>query len=594
MSERSTNRWKAARVVAIILAGFVLLLATACDTGVTPGEDTPAEETPSDIDSVLGSVVGSIGMNLPASLASTSSSSSSRTLDYSLLPEVGSEAYSHLLAHLETMEAQVTDLKNNLSLLRTDIIAGSDLQPDQTYEESFADTGETIRIKYSWVDVGDKTYLVVVTGTFDTASGTLKNGSYLEVEELANSAVAGQCMYTGDDGAGNSFRAKFDFDSSTGYMDAYYEMTSTTEGDESGQVRVIPDTEDTANGIEVAVKFRGESFGVHTQLGWANDNYGGVISVNDPDSTVADDEHLYTEIFAVDSGAGKVVYVENGQKTVDVMFERIDRGKQNLAGIVNAYSAGSTPPENLTLTYTWTPTAGSPDPAGYEIYSGLEATGTPLVTNTTDNPEGIWEVYWLDESVGTLTAGDSVYYLLSHDLTEDSGTYTGTSQFYKVSEVPATIDMFGETNFYVQGFTPVKYVTGTFADGDTLINRYELDYTGDGTADEFAYYIDISDDGSFNPLVSIEAGTDPDIPLLVWGVALDDSESPFIIGPIPDVSVPDGAGGTTGLTYEYADTQTNALGHLDEIAADQHISTISPPLFPVDGSDWKTISTADF
>lgn len=601
------RQWMRRGMVVLLLAMLVL---AACDTGPATGsgDGDGGDPTFGDLDALLGAVVGSIGMNLPSSLASTGGTLSARALDYSALPDVDSDAYEYLLAHLETMDAQITNLKDALTGLKDDIIAGSDLQPDEVYEESFEATGETIRIKYSWQDVGDTTYLVVESGTFDTATDALKSGSYMEVEDLGNDEVAGQVMYTGVD-TDSSFKAKFDFDSSTGYIDGYYEMTNPVDGDESGQVRVIPDTEDTANGVEVAVKFEGE-FGVHTQLGWANDNYGGVVSVNDPDTGSSDDEGLFTEIFAVDGGTGNVVFVEVGQKEVDVLFERVYRGRQALtadpSSIVNAYSASYTPPvdadgtapDNLTLTFTWTPSPGNEDPDAYQIYDGLDTTGTQLVsvTGSAMNPEGIWEIYWLGGSGSTLQSGDAVFYLLSYELTDDgAGTFTGTAQFYKVAEVPSTIDMFGETGFYVQGATPLKYVTGE-ADtaGDTLIERYELDYDNDGNSDEFAYYVDVSGDGTFNPFESIQAGNDPDVPLNVWGAALDDSEAPFILGPIPEIAIDDGAGGTTGLTYEFESQLSGALGHLDEIAADQHISTITVPLFPVDGSDWKDISASDF
>jgi hypothetical protein len=148
-----------------------------------------------------------------------------------------------------------------------------------------------------------------------------------------------------------------------------------------------------------------------------------------------------------------------------------------------------------------------------------------------------------------------------------------------------------EINYYIQELYPLKWVQGTLESGNTLIQRsLDIDNDGDGTNDEYRYWLDNNDDGSFDLMSDVE--------IMVWSypetyydeeneTMVTTESSPWLIGDIPQT-------GAIDLEYIWSGAFDAVELKLQDMGEDDVISTIEVPPFPVFGENWKDVSAADF
>jgi hypothetical protein len=564
---------------AVITLIVMLFLLAGCGS---PGGASRTQ----DVTNMLASV-GDLSLNLPKTLKS--SASSKENIDYENLPEVKSQAYFYLTLLVEGIEGHMAGINSDLDLMETDIIPGSNLEPGQIYSETF-ENGETIKIKYNFTTTTAGTeYMIITMATFD-ASGTVTGGTYIEVTEAEDETISGQGQYIMVGESGNHY-SKLVFDTATDILTAYSNMTSEAEGLELSTIKVTKDAEDTENGVFVSMKWNTDSWGNHTQIAWANDSYGGVVSEDIIPVGEDTQNGMYTEYFALSENKSKIIYRQRGDEVPDILWELIDMAREDVTGLneegKNAYTAELTEaPLFLAMEYT----AGTD---GWEIYEWDEENevtkGNALASNTTGDPLTVDELFWFEGTEASAQTGDALYkYVYSPDVSDPS-----IAVFEKVSEVPQTVPGLGtETNYYIQEMYPLKWVRGTFeASGDTIIQTESLgDIDGDGT-DDYRYWLDNNDDGVYDMLNEVE--------LMVWTfpetyydeeteTMVTTESTPWFLGDIP-------AYGTIDPEYIWQDAFDAVNQKLISMGQEDHIiSTIEVPAFPVLGEEWKDVSDADF
>jgi hypothetical protein len=551
----------------------------------SPGGDGTSRQ--SDATEMLTSV-GDLNLNLPKTLKS--GSSSKENIDYDGLPEVRSQAHFYLTMMVEGIEGHMARINEDIDLLETDIIPGSQLEAGEVHSETF-ESGDTIKIKYDFkTDTSGKEYLIITMGTFSEA-GAVKDGVYIEVTEGEDGTISGHGQYMMIGDTGNHY-SKLVFNSAADIMTAYTNMTSEEEGLELGTLRVGKDTADTENGVFVAAKWNTESHGNHTQIAWANDNYGGVVSEHlQPGDGTEDHPSMYTEYFALSEEKSKIIYRQHGEENTEILWEFIKMAKEDITNITdegkNGYTDGMDAPPFLALTYT-------EGEDGWEMYEwdgeNNQVTGDPLAANTTHPASTVAELYWIDpeDTTPQPQPGDALYKWVYFP----DGTSTNVAVFEKVSEVPAAITgLMSEINYYIQELYPLKWVQGTLESGNTLIQRsLDIDNDGDGTNDEYRYWLDNNDDGSFDLMSDVE--------IMVWSypetyydeeneTMVTTESSPWLIGDIPQT-------GAIDLEYIWSGAFDAVELKLQDMGEDDVISTIEVPPFPVFGENWKDVSAADF
>lgn len=600
-------------VTALVLA--LVLLVAGCDTPTSPDEETPAT-TDSDVATILSKVVGSIGTTaqFPDTLSSgTGTSASSRAVtnvDYANLAETDSSAYRDLQFHAQAMEGRISGVLDELAILEEQFNS-VDLQEDEVWTETL-ESGETLRLKYTSTEIDGSLWYQITAGTFDAADA-LTGGTYIEVTEGAGTEVSGQCMYTGTDAEG-TFSSKLVFDTTVTKLEEFYKSEPTDPANnETGRIVFIPDPDIAAEtAADLFMRWEGP-YGTSTQVAWATDTFGGLLEHSDPDPQTAADERLREEQFYIDGTDAKIILRQDGTKTPTYLFERVYRGREKADtpsdtfwdGAHNAYSTAYTPPaggpstpESLWVEYD----AVADPPTNFDVYASdptADSSLTPIQSVDSKNPEGLGEIYWLEGSGTDLVSGDAVYYLLNW---ESAGT-TATAEYYKAAEVPPTADLFGDTGFYVQELVPLKYVTGTFGSGNTIIKVDENAIDLGGGEYEDAYFVDTNDDSTWGDWSQVANSEAPDVMLMM---CLPEDESyydemaqttvtlpgiPWIMGGVPDnVPLPDGV----SLEYTYESQSNEIFTYFGETAASNYLSTTTAEDFPVLQAAWKTISLSDF
>ncbi|MFP4442079.1 MAG: hypothetical protein ACLFST_03085 [Spirochaetia bacterium] len=571
-----------------ILCGIVLFVIFGISSiflscGSPDGNGTSRQ---SDATEMLSSV-GDLSLNLPKTLKS--GTVSKENIDYDGLPDVQSQAHFYLTMMVEGIEGHMARINDDINLLETDFIPGSGLEPGEVHSETF-ESGDSIKVKYDFqTDASGVEYLIITMATFSEA-GAVKDGVYIEATEAEDGTISGhgQYMITGDNG---NHYSKLVFNSASDIMTAYTNMTSEAEGLELGTLRVGKDTADTENGVYVASKWNTDLHGNHTQIAWANDSYGGVVSEDIHSDGTEDHPSMYTEYFALSEEEAKIIYRQHGEENTDILWEFIKMAKEDIVTITdegkNGYTEGVEAPLFLALTYT-------EGEDGWEMYEwdGVDSqvTGDPLATNTTHPASTVAELYWIDpdDTTSQPQPGDALYKWVYFP----DGSSTNTAVFEKVSEVPAAVTgLMSDINYYIQDLYPLKWVQGSMESGNTLIQRsLDIDSDGDGTNDEYRYWLDNNDDGAYDLMSDVE--------IMVWSypetyydeateTMVTTESSPWLIGDVPQT-------GAIDLEYIWSGAFDAVELKLQDMSEDDVISTIEVPAFPVLGEDWKDVSAVDF
>jgi hypothetical protein len=374
-----------------------------------------------------------------------------------------------------------------------------------------------------------------------------------------------------------------------------------------------PDPNHPDEGVELAFKYVGSSFGAFTQTAWALDDYGAVLSHSDPDTGTSGDEQLDMEYFVVDGGSAKISYRLRGKQDPQYLFERVYWGRSKAddmsAGVwddsvkvydssYNASAEGEISPATLFIQYP------SGSPGDFSVYPGDPTDGTAKIpdANVEGDPAGTAvprQIFWLGGSGTSLQAGDSVYQMLSHE-TESGDEII---QYYEVAEVPETASVFGYSGqFHVQEMYPLKYVTGSFNNGDTVIQvAPNAISTPDGAEDR--YYVDANSDTSYATTTQIDDNEPPDVELIVWKQDsfsyYDEAQqkevtvngTPWVVGNLPDVPMSGGS-----LTYLYESQRQDIASRFSgmDIESGDSITDTTVDPFPVLQEKWKDIQASEF
>jgi hypothetical protein len=509
------------------------------------------------------------------------------------------------------------------------------MEPDSPYEDPPDDAGNVLRMKYTTVDhtiEGDElTWFIFTMGEFDSSDSPL-GGTYLEVAELPDDGgLTGMCMSVGYEDS-RTVRHKIAFNTATGSVTSYSATDeAATEGvEEQGKVRVVPDAEDD---VELALKYEGDAYGEITQAAWATDEYGAVVGHFAPPEASGGNAVLQEEVFAVEGADATVVFRQTGKHTPQYLFERVYIGRSEAGtpdgpfweegGTLKLYSADYEPPaeaaglapERLLVQFD----GSAEDTSEFSVYTataedgGLPEQGaTAIFTNQDPDKQGdaLDRLFWLEGTETTLKAGDAVYYPLDSVPAADNpdSDMLVTREFYKVAEVPETATIFGyEDEFYVQGMVPLKYLTGTFSDGDTII-QVDEDAIGSGEDAEDRYYVDSNNDGQFATTPQINDGDPPDVELMVWTeqeTYYSEEEQqevtlpavPWVMGELAFLDDVPLAEESAQVEYTYADEEQAVASHmhglLDPAETNYFTDTTVDP-FPVLDQAWKDIAAADF
>ena len=590
-----------------------------------------AQQLAEDAAVILGGVIEELSVQIPKALQeidrqiNSTGFTTMADLDYSSLDDVTSPAHRSVTFHARALESNVEDINTSLEVFKEQIDS-VEMAPDSPYEDPPNEEGNVLRMKYTTEETtfGDTTHnwFIFEIAEF-TSDDNFVGGSYLEVAELEDGSLTGMSMHADVVGS-ETRRHKVAFDTGTGSITSYMHVddSATDVVDEVGKVQLNPDPNNPETGIELAFKYVGAEFGSTTQTAWATDEYGAVLAHFDGDTSTAGDEHISMEYFAVDeeNDTSKIIYRLRGQQEPQYLFERIYRGRAAIgdpdadvwdAGTINAYSAdfesseeGVVAPKRLFLEYD-----NSTDTTSFAVYPGTpEDMGTPATdaepvyqSNDPDVPgENVWRVFWLGGDSTSLQTGDAVYRPI--DQVQDGDMIT--REYYKVAEIFAPTKLFGyEGEFFLQEMTPLKYLTGAFDGGNTVIQVDEEAY-GSGEDAEDRYYIDANNDQTFGTLDQIGENDPPDAELLVWlqsETYYDEKQQeevtipaePWLMGDLPEVPVSGGASLTFSYESELETIASRFSGMMDPENEDYLAETTVDP-FPVLGEKWKTISSRDF
>lgn len=616
----------------IALTLVLVLSLGGCKLFGGDGSDDDDDGTLTDAVSVLSEVVTALnGVPSAKSLTTTSAVdtvTAQANVDYGNLSVPYSPAYETLNFHVNALLTNVDGIVKDLDVFREQIDS-VDMEPDEPYEDPPNEAGNVLKMKYTTVEKkvegNEHTYFIFTMGEFDSSDKPL-GGIYLEVTELPDDAgLRGMCMSV-DYGSAQTARHKVAFDTAEGSVTSYAETdVAATDGiEEQGKVRVVPDPNNPESGVELALKYKGDAYGEITQTAWATDEYGGVVEHRLPADS-SQDPRAFAEGFVVgDGGDAAVAFRLVGDPSPQVLFEPVYLGRDKAdtpsddfwsGGTLNVYSDSYTAPEDsdelapqrLLVQYD----DSSSDTSQFSVYAATgDDKGTPpenaspVFENPSDSDtqaDALDRLFWLEGTGTSLEAGDAVYYPL--DFVTDGDTVT--REFYKLTEVPETAKLFGyEHQFYFQDLVPLKYLTGSFSNDNTIIQIDEDVPVGDGESED-RYYIDSNGDGSFATIGQIASGEKPDIQLMVWeqqeSYYSEEEEKEVNLSAVPWViggELPDDLPlSDANVTYTY-DAEASQIGnHLEGLlnpeGEDYFTDTTVDP-FTVHTKAWKDIKASDF
>jgi hypothetical protein len=603
-----------------VLTLSLLLALVACDYMQLDGDSSSSSgssgtKSGSTAETIVDSI-GTLTLNLPDTLQSSDSSPSSTiartSVNYDSLDDVPSHAYDQLMDNIERLTQDAESINTIFGMIKEAIEGG--LEEDQVYEGTFTGNGPdgygtyNSKLKYSFETSGDVEYLVALGGCF-TETDELMGACYIEARIIDESAetVEGQAMFTGqytDEETNITFHSysKIAFNTETDVQEGYHYMTNGTDSelDHGGMVRITPDSSDSNNGVYVATHFDGW-YGQFIELGWANDNYGGVQNWGQWEWEGSTEENIYSEYFTLSTGEAKIVFREWGTEDASHIYWDVNSARNNFdSGIFDAATViPSSAPDYISIK------SNHSSHSSFEVYSGeftiSNISGETAAATVSEDPYNYWRIVWLTPGVTpstTITSGDAAYRMKS--VTED-GSQNFVAVFEKVVEVPDTTSRFGYSGFYTQSMYPLKYVTGSFSNSETIIQYEQVDWNGNNVldpeddwngnnvADDYIYFIDKDGDGEFD---DFDSGANAEQELMVWDMQEWDSDTvtSWLMGEIP--SYTDGDGNTISYTYNSEKAAVDAK--FSNITEDDYISTISYPDFPIAEEAFPTITADSF
>ncbi len=543
---------------------------------------------------------------------------------YSSLSEIKSQAFSEFLRNISEFEDNVDEVNNILKEMKEGVASG-DMKENQVFTEEWEEG--TFKFKYFYKKSADNTKYLILRGAEFKPDGTLIHGAYFEVAvDKDGNPLKGQAQLAGNFSEAEfsgSHRVKLLFDQNNIDQKGYFEFSVTTaEGEsfnEKGEIRIIGDTDDTKNGVFVATRFESDEWGTSQNLGWANDEYGGVMSHQTFSENGQQMEDVYTEYFKYNEAAKKssIIYREWGTKNASEIFWDIGQARTTIStpsGWLNVYnsSVGSAP-EKITVKFHEDLSSNKT----YTIYAGEGTSGTTLVGTTSGEPWSLYKFYWLNPASATsISQGDAVYYFYNWSETTDASGFTAYQTYIKAAEVPATQNYMDKTGFYIENMYPLKYVTGNHptVTSNTMIQKKIVDWNGNGVADpeddwnengqrdDYLYFLDLNGDGSWlEPYMAVSSSDDAEPEIMVWAFdemyydeATDsiktDTGTAWLFGRVPTVDV--NGDGTNDVTYLYQTEKDAAKAKF--ASSTDYITAISVTPYVIAGSEWEDFSLDDF
>ena len=250
---------------AVALGVVLALLVASC--GTVGNEPTTARG--------ILQAMGDLSLNLPTTL-SDSDDTARANVPYDTLPAITSEAFSHFNLVVGSLAAQVEGINQDLDMVESDVVS----ETASSRERSMRRPWQTAA-----TPSGSHTTSQPVAMTRSTSwssqersirTANYLGGSYIEAHQSGEETVTGQAMYDGvDPEADTAHRTKIVFDTATAEVNSYHIRESAGEVVERSHARITEDPDDTANnGVYMAVRFEGDTYGVQSHVGWANDTCG--------------------------------------------------------------------------------------------------------------------------------------------------------------------------------------------------------------------------------------------------------------------------------------------------------------------------------
>ena len=583
------------------------------DGGSSSGNDDDDSSSTADAAEVASDVVtnlSSINLELPQAL---SSGGSRLDIDYDSLDDVPSMAYEQLLNNIEQLSSDAESISSMFDMLKEAIDDGL----EENTVQSTVYTGEgpdgygtyNAKMKYSLETVGGVDYIVFLGGSFDD-DDELLGACYIEATIDEEDNVSGQAMFNGShehEGTLYHCSSKIKFDTETDIQEAYhYEYPDgDEENGKGGMMKITPDADDSDNGVYIATNFNGD-FGEFIEMGWANDNYGGVQnwgSWSDESRSSSDNEGIYSEYFVMSGGEAKICYRQWGDKSTQHIFWGIYQARNNgsdFSGYMNFFDDSAEideAPEYITIVRT--------GDNGFDVYAGeytaSDYEGTAIYS-TSENTDDIWNLFWLDTTGDDTTEvipGDAEYRF--YNWSENEGNTVQALTFKRAVVVPETTSRFGKNGFYVQDMYPLLYVTGDSSNNTTLIQYDYMNWDGDASTNEEwekITFFDMDGDGEYDAPGDVDKDGNydgdgvTDKELMVWSMEEwgSNSSTTWLFGVIPTFEDGDG----NSLTYTYATEKAAVDAKFANIVSTDYISTVTYPEFPVNGNAFPVITGADF
>jgi hypothetical protein len=594
---------------------FILIIALlVISIGSCGGSGSDSSSSSGDAGSSMDEL-GTIDVSLPKTLSPDEQQATRANVDYATLNDVKSQAFAEFMRNVSEFTDQVDEVNNIIAEVK-EMISEGWLKEGETFSETISEEEEepgTLKFKYKYKykkKEGQK-YLIF-RGVHMGTDGRLVFGFYFEMAvDKDDNPLFGQAQMAGDfshtDEAGNvlesgSYKSKIIFSETSKDQEGFFEFSFTPAGgttfDEKGAIKIIGDTDDAKNGVYVSTRFESNLWGTSQVLGWANDEYGGIMSHNTFSEGGVSQEDVYTEYFLYDENAmeSKIIFRQWGIKDASELFWDIGEARKNISSIThgkNLYNGSVSKPDVITLVYD--ESGGS-----YTIYAGDGTGGSVLETGTT--PPWVSDIhayYWLDPAKGTTTSpGDAVYYQVSY---LESPALTHTIKYNKMSEVSQPSNYMDKTGFYIEDMYPLKYLTGNHPSfsSQSLIQSQTApwDENGNGLLDDKLYFIDIDGntlwDDNQSAFTSGKKG-EPQVHAwlpeneMYYDEATDSMKSvpstPWVFGAIPISDV--NSDGTNDITYTYQTQKDTAYNKFKD--STDYITEIKVTPFDISEKEWET------